>query len=321
MPRVEELVNWINERHAIYLRKAKRGGEAVPPWADPAGVTIGEFELPAVEGEGLTDDPVLAKYRFCNVHRELDRVTQWIDRHIRQPFSTHPLLWLMLAYARQVNWPPALEGMIRNGNWPSEPAFEPKWWTLAQNARARRGEKMETGAYMIRAENNPRKEWYNWPKHRYVAEIVCGRLWEDKVELTRAIEGARTLQSIWERLAGNSRYIGWGPFISYQFVLELLHTRYLDAASDADSWAALGPGSRRGLNRLYNRPTNAALSQDQGLEEMIEVLELVRPRVAAWVGLLAPDTIQNCLCEYDKWMRARLGEGSPRTLYVEGRGC
>jgi hypothetical protein len=64
-----------------------------------------------------TDDPILQSYRFCNVYRELDTVTIWIDENIRQRSANHKNLWFMLAIARRINWPDTLEELLADKRW------------------------------------------------------------------------------------------------------------------------------------------------------------------------------------------------------------
>jgi hypothetical protein len=81
-------------------------------------------------------------------------------------------------------------------------------------------------------------------------------------------------------------------------------------------FAAPGPGSRRGLNRVMGRDTNAKWKDaewlDRHLELMMEVVPILR---AAGVPGLCAQNLQNAECEYDKYERARLGEGKPNQLY------
>lgn len=326
---------WVNERHAIYIRKALRAGVDpgllhVPQDADLEECDPEHFAM----REGLlTSDPALAAYSFCNVFRELDRVTVWIDRNIRQPFADHPDLWMMLAIARYINWPGTIQFLMNRGPikcdfnaWPNDGgqglphfAFSPEALGNALDHWSRLGQKVYTGAYMIRAENNPKAEWYAWTKQQYVARIVLGRLWEDRAEWT-ALGGntGHTLEQVWEHFQ-QPRYIGWGPFMAYQVVVDLRHTRYLRRAPDINTWAALGPGSRRGLNRLSGRPVNQPLKQAEGLAEMRLLWAEQDQHRAPWVPPIELSDIQNCLCETDKWLRAKSGEGRPRSHYVPGR--
>lgn len=321
---------WANERHAIYIRKELRAGTRPENLHVPLRCDLEEADpeyLAALSNfQPLTRDPILKQYRFCNVFRELDRVTVWVEENIRKPFKDHPDLWLMLAIARYINWPDTLQRLIEyTGAWPDGDHGEFKPERLGTALDFLKGElpKLYTGAYMIRAESNPNAEWYNWTKQQYIARIVIGRLWEDR-EQWRAMledqpEGGLELEAVWQ-LFQSPRYIGWGPFMSYQVVVDLRWTHYLSNAPDINTWAALGPGSRRGLNRLAGRDLDFNLTQAQGLEEMLSIYEDQDHHRAPWVPRIDLSDIQNCLCETDKYLRVKLGEGKPRTQYVPGRG-
>jgi hypothetical protein len=311
-PRINDFAAYMTARHNIYLdRKAGKPG----PW---------------------TSDPILNGGRFCNIFRELDTVTIWVDKHIRKPFADHPHLWFMLAIARYINWPDTLAELIETKQWPSHPDFEPSWITTALEHRAARGEKVYTGAYMIRAESDTKANWYSWTKHRYIAEIVLGRLWEDREEWARELEPARsglpkvpkvpTLESVWTKFQ-LPRYVGWGPFMAYEVVTDLRHTRYLGEAEDIYTWANAGPGAIRGLNRLYGRDLAAKPRPEQTNGEMFELMkdlnDLDDTDFNTTFGLPVDSDpprfemrdVEHTLCEFDKYERVRLSEGKMRSKY------
>ena len=322
----QPLWTWANERHAVYVRKTleENGQYYSDEWCpDPVEATADDGYLPYQQ---LTSDPIIQQYRFCNVFRELDRVTIWIKENIREPFKDHPDLWLMLAIARYINWPETLQFLIDSGySWPGHEIFDPEGLGTALDYYKGQGKKVYTGAYMIRAESNPNAEWYSWTKQQYVARVVIGRLWEDREEWTKLLDGDTppgrrpTIWDVWSRFQ-HSRYIGWGPFMAYQVCVDLRHTRYLRDALDINTWSALGPGSRRGLNRLAGRPVDYNLSQADGLKEMLEIYNSQDQYRAPWLPHVELSDIQNCLCETDKYLRVKQGEGKPRSKYVPGRG-
>lgn len=315
----EPLWRWINERHAIFIRKGLAEGK-IPRWSRPAVPPRAvSNHCDCDEKAAFTEDEILKTYRFTNVFRELDRVTVWIRENIREPYADHPDLWFMLAMARYINWPPAVEELMASGAWPDRSEFRTRHMTELLEARKARGEKVETGAFMTRPESHSTAPWYSWSKQRYVSEIVLGRLWEDRKRWKSLLDSKPTMQAAHAQFL-EQRYIGWGPFTAYQVVLDWRWTKILSGAPDINSWAALGPGSRRGLNRLAGRQVKAPLSQEKGLAEMIKLLEQSPDQLAPWVPPLELSDIQNCLCEVDKYLRAKNGEGRPRTRYVPGRG-
>lgn len=279
------LFEWVKEREKIRVRKDN--GEA-GPW---------------------TSDAILRTYRFCNVRREDDRVTVWIRKNIREKFADHPYLWLMLCIARQINWPDTLADLIAANAWPADWVDTDKCTAIAQvlNARKARDEKIYTGAYMISAPATKGAD-----KQSYIAETVIGALWKRRNSFTRW-DGA-TLQSTHELI---TRSNGWGPFMAYQAVVDMRFTKLLNKAADIANWAAAGPGTIRGLNRLHGRPTNASLSQEQALSEMRTIYRIIQSETGVAMDF---SDVPNILCETDKYLRVKNGEGKPRALYIAGRG-
>lgn len=291
----------MRERHNIYLKR--RNG-----WPGP-----------------WTDDPILRDGRFCNIFRELDTVTQWIDQNIRKPFADHPHLWFMLAIARYINWPPTLEWIIKGfpTAWPDHPDFTPEELTRALEAIASEGVKVYTGAYMIRAESDPKAPWYSWTKHRYIAEIVLGRLWERRDQWAALLAGGAypgepvKLEEVWAYFQAHY-YIGWGPFMAYEVVTDMRHTRYLRNAPDIMTWANAGPGAIRGLNRMYGRDLTTQPKREQTNEEMRLIMLELNAEGSLWPTSwprLEMRDVEHSLCEFDKFDRVRLGEGKMRSKY------
>ena len=280
------ICRWVLAREEI--RKRKESG-APPPW---------------------TDDPILARFRFCNVRREDDRVTRWISGHVRGPHRDHPLLWLMMCACRVINWPDTLSQMILEKAWPGlRPDWVDRACAVLQERRAR-GEKVYTGAYVV-----PAPSLRGADKQDYVCQTVLGSLDRAREQLASAWEG-RTLQETHRWLR---QWHGWGDFLAYQAVVDMRFCdRLLSEAPDRDTWAAAGPGTIRGLHRLRGRPLQSFLSQAEALPQVLEVYRAVRSRTGVDLDL---SDAPNVLCEFDKYERVRLGEGRPRALYVPGRGC
>ena len=256
-----------------------------------------------------TKDPIIGAYRFCNVRREDDRGTVWIRENIREPFADHPNLWFMLCIARQINWPDTLAELIKQGAWPSNPDFTPFMITKVLNDRKQRGEKVYTGVYMISA---PSKKGAD--KQAYISENVCGALWQRRDWIMRGLNENPTIRDI-HTLITQSK--GWGQFMAYQAVVDMRFTPLLENARDVQTWAAAGPGTLRGLNRLYGRDIKHPLKQPKALEEMRAIYQIAT--LETGIPLDFSD-VPNILCETDKYLRVINGEGKPRAKYVPGRG-
>lgn len=250
-----------------------------------------------------TDDPILREYRFCNVRREDDRVTVWIRKNWRVPHYDDPDLWFAMVVARFVNWPPTLNHIGYPVPWCGREFLE------GMAAINYKGNKLYTGAYMVRA-----GEVKGEPKYVYQEREVFTPLWKARERL-RPSKGD-TLNS-YHMLLG--QFHGLGSFMAAQVVADLKYTEPLKSASDWRTFAASGPGSRRGLNRVLGRWVGSPWAEDDWRTE----LSRLHVKLGDMGALLeTPDDtpihaqdLQNCLCEFDKYERVRLGEGKPRAKY------
>ena len=259
-----------------------------------------------------TEDPILGKFRFCNVRRRDDRVSRWIREAVIAPFKKAIHIGPWLALARHVNWPPTLRMILDNGYTP-ESALD--WSAVGRllDLRSEQGIKTWTGAYMVRAERTP-----DGKKGKYVCETVLQGMFEngDKMSaLGIAIaEGKR--QAVHSVLMSG---YGWGSFMAGQVVDDWTWTYLLRDASDHYTWAPQGPGSVRGLKRLKDRPLNARYSEEEWLGELRHARAGIIGNLGQKFSDLTLMDVQNCLCEYDKYERVRLGEGRPRSIYKPER--
>jgi hypothetical protein len=258
---------YINERHAIHLRRQQGQPR---PW---------------------TEDPILQRYKFCEVLRELDRTTAWIREHWREPYADHPSLWFAMCLARQINWIDSLDEIGFPATW------DPERVAAMLQRRVERGLKAYTSAYRVAT---PRR---GGSKAHYTAFEVLDPLHRDPPPL----EHARTLEQAWQMLLPYPGF-GGGGFLAYEVVSDLRHTRYLSGAPDIMTWNS-GPGSNRGVNRLWGRPVEARLNSDQALHEMQHLLALAPEQLSKHVPRLEMREIEHNLCEFDKYDRIRLGQG------------
>lgn len=276
--KVDEFVRFIVARHAVYTQRQKG---AKKPW---------------------TQDPILQKYRFCNVYRELDTVTKWIANNWRTPNHKDKNLWFAMVIARLVNWPKTLDRMTYK-------VASPKWNTILFQHVIRDmrdcGEKAYSGAYIV--STNGRKML----KEKYLAEQVLTPLWEARA--TVCPKDGDTLRAFYERLAG---FQGMGSFMAAQVVADIKYVLPLRKAKDWWTFAASGPGSRRGLNRIAGRGVDDPWGEAVWYEALCALAGAVNPQLLEkGMSKLHNQDLQNCLCEFDKYERVRLGQGTPRANY------
>lgn len=241
-----------------------------------------------------TTDAILNTYRFCNVRREDDRVTRWIRRNWSRP--NDPNLVLAMAIARLVNWPDTLEKLGYPEDW------DPRHFVNTINQRTFSGHKTWSSAYIVSTNGNA------IAKPVYVAQTVL-----DPIATRCRGQGWPTpLQPLYNALRAVP---GVGSFIAGQIAADLknvIGSPWYDA-SDWFTFVVPGPGSRRGLARLIGKPAPYSLN-DKQFYENFDLAQIAAEEV--FPDLCAQD-VQNCLCEFDKYMRVKLREGKPRQHYVE----
>jgi hypothetical protein len=272
--RHSDLFDFIKERHAIYTRRQQG---IKKPW---------------------TYDHILQNYRFCNVYRELDTVTQWIAKNWRDPNTNDNNVWFAMAVARLVNWPDTMEALGYPVPW------NPKHFITTLAGLKMAGAKVFTGAYMIPADARYTS------KAESIATAVLTPMWEKRNYIYEATD---CLAHFHHRLM---KFNGMGSFLAGQVVCDAKYTTLLRDASDWETWACSGPGSRRGLNRVAGRPVNAPWKESDWFKTLTELKQVIDILVVdANMPAIHAQDLQNCLCEFDKYERVRLGEGKPRSRY------
>lgn len=272
LPPFERLVEWIRERERI---RVKRSFREPPPW---------------------TDNEALRTYRFCNVRRMDDKVSQWLLTNWYRPNRNHPNVVVAAALARHFNLPHVLQAIGFPKVWEPE-----RIKTVVRELKVS-GKTVFNSAYMVRGIEST-------DKTEMVVDWVCQPL----VGNPPAING----NSMEASVAALLPYWGFSSFMAGQVVADL-RWAMSGSWSDRNDWAPIGPGSKRGMNRLHERPKDKPLDQGQFLEELRELRPKLIERLPNETKRLEAMDFQNCLCEFDKMERVLSGEGKPKNLYRGG---
>ena len=293
---VQGFFQYARRRHEVYLR---RQAGARPPW---------------------TADPILASYRFTNIYRETDRTTVWFREHVRDRYDGTPEVLLATVLFRWFNKIETGEAMFDQGCLvpPDGGSYANSfdYWQstgdvgmLRQAIVAARGAgPYVNGAYIIKTPNGMSKldgvldvsEKFRRGDWREVAWSMVSHRWP----LQEAWEWVRTFEC-------------QGDFTAYEVVTDLRHTHLLRDAPDIMTWANAGPGAKRGLNRLQGRPLEQQLPKTVTCLEMRRLLTLSTSSAywpSEW-GQWEMREVEHTLCEWDKYERARLGQGTPKQNY------
>lgn len=292
MPDYEPFFAFAKERHKIYLRRHEQ--RLPPPW---------------------TTDPILHQYRFTNVYRELDNVTLWFARNARNAYEIDPVATMMATVVfRLFNRNTTGEAIFRQqvfGNFTPFEMFLDTGDSMTMYTPIRnycgKGPYC-TGAYIINSPNG-------MDKLTGVLTMIQW-VWNRRMEFVDAIIREQTLEKAWEQFRKIDHI---ADFTSYEFVTDLRWTKLLSGATDIMTWANPGPGAMRGLNRLHGRELEKKQPKHVFVCEMRDILEASRTAWPSYWPALEMREIEHTLCEFDKYERARLGQGRPRGTYPHGR--
>jgi hypothetical protein len=270
----ETFVHWITERERARVGKT----EGLPkPW---------------------TDDPIIQQHRFCNVRRDDDRVTRWIQENVIRPNAWDNNLWFNIVLARFFNNEETISVYNYIDDW-DEDAFVEK-----MTAHQKSGGRMFSAAYMIHARTQ------GIPKHEYLARDVFTPMWNARPDLPDAY--ATCLD--WDTWL--AQFYGMGKFMRNQIIVDMKYSPILEKAADWNDYNQPGPGTTRGLNRLHGRDIHKAIPTDQAIDELKGLQAELQKDKRIPEGLVGDiSDISNCCCEVDKYLRAVNGEGRIKQKY------
>lgn len=268
---------WILEREQI--RRLKEVGEP-RPWSS---------------------DPVFQTTYFCNVRREDDRVTRFFRSFYKQ-WVRHPMYEYNVILSRFLNHPPTIEDLDYIDK------HDPDYILNVLESRARAGLQVWSGAYLITTHGLPMAK----------AQYLVNRVLQGASQLagrniyTGPVQGYRpTLAHVYGLLRGLE---GLGSFLAAQVVADLKNSPG-HPLSDAPDWwtfVAPGPGSLRGAS-WFHFGEIGKVTPSNFHTLFYDIRDYVEEKVPG-IKICNQD-LQNCLCEFDKYMRVSTGTGRSKRKY------
>lgn len=266
-PRTADLAYWINEREAVRIRREE--GVAAP-W---------------------TRDPYMANVRYCNVHREDDKVTRWLRAN---PVYSRPdvPVWVVVL-SRMVNrieTLAVLQEAVENDD---------LGWVKSDLKTLRHDGPIWGNAYTISTCGK------SMDKVDYVVDHV--------VQAFMEAHGNEDFTSCREFFDQATCIDGFGSFLAGQVVADLKNIKGhpLNTAPDFDTFAVHGPGSLKGLTAFWGTPVTPSTFE----QRLGAATQLVAPLLCNYVGPIHAQDMQNCFCEFSKYIRVMEG-GRARNTYA-----
>jgi hypothetical protein len=225
-----------------------------------------------------SEDPILQHYHFCNIRREDDRGTKELRAlRVQMDLAMHKRPEYYTA-ARLFNTAPSVSDYYEHG---------PEYLK----------ERMASGGKVF-----------------HVAYVVstCGERMDKVDYVDRLIKQVRAAyisnQSCRECFDCLRKINGLGSFLAGQIVADLRFDQYLHYAPDWGTFAVMGPGSKKGMDILMGAGTTERNFHDR--------LKFLNMNVMGVIPSLDMQDLQNCLCEFQKFMRYVTNGPGRRRIYV-----
>ena len=253
-----------------------------------------------------TTDSILSQYRFTNVYRACDRVSQYLVRHVIYDGDQNPReivfrTLLFKLFNRIGTW-----GLITEAL--GEPHYSPRMLSHISSILTRAlksGERIYSAAYII-----PPLRGYRGRKHQGHLALL-ERMMRERID--RQLQTARSMEQAYRILWG---YPMLGPFLAYQFLIDLNYSSVL-RFSEMD-FIVPGPGAIRGIAKCFPGYPAGREADIIRLVSEAQAAEFER-RGAKGFGLYGRKMqlidCQNVFCEVDKY--ARLAH--PQIMSKDGR--
>lgn len=251
-----------------------------------------------------TDDPILQKFKFCNVFRAADRVSQYMVRQVcyhDEPCHCFADRLFQIIAFRTFSDPKTWEGLrSRLGTYPRLDDLRSGTFREALDDIKAQHSSIYTSAFILCANSaygQPFKHLNHVElfKHMFLREQIAYRLIE-----------APSLQAVYDILR---KFPLMGDFMSYQTAIDL---NYSDLVNFSENdFTQPGPGALRGIKKCFT--STGDFTPAQVIHWMVgrqndEFERLGLP----WEGLfgrpLQAIDCQGLFCEIDKYCREALPE-------------
>ncbi|WP_160116735.1 nucleotide kinase domain-containing protein [Pseudovibrio ascidiaceicola] len=250
-----------------------------------------------------TDDRILQTYKFCNVFRASDRVSQYLIRNVAyggEECSYDDKLFQIVAF-RTFSSEQTWDGVTKFlGRSPLLEDLSSGSFKEALDVQREKTGGLYTGAFILCA-----TKAYGFDlKHHNHAALFEDMFLERKI--AERLHGANSLEQIVKTL---EKFPLMGPFMSYQTAIDINYSDLVDF--DENDYTQAGPGALRGIRKAFHdlgdyKPADVIHWMVERQEDEFERLGL--PFNGLWGRRLHAIDAQGLFCELDKYCREALPE-------------
>jgi hypothetical protein len=261
-----------------------------------------------------TDDPILQEFKFCNVFRAADRVSQYMIRDVcyhGEPCTPEDRLFQIVAFrtfSKTATWQ-AVRDVL--GRYPTLDDLADSSFTRAlDHARSLNGG-LYTGAFILCATD----AYGQSAKHHNHVELFRHMFLHD--QLGGKLLEAKSLREVYSLLHG---FPLMGDFMSYQTTIDLNYSGLVGYSENEFTQA--GPGALRGIRKVFDSPGDyspAEIVLWMAERQEDEFARLGLPFGGLWGRPLHAIDCQGLFCETDKYCREAAPELASARKRIKAR--
>ena len=241
-----------------------------------------------------TTDPVLSTYKFTNVYRVSDRVSQYLIRNVlykgKQTIEEIFFRTLLFKIFNRIStW----ECFIKQIGTPQWKNFKFNFYAKILDKVLSKGNKIYSSAYIM-----PSPAFGHTRKHRnhlYLIEYIM------KNKIPQRIAEAKNLKEVFTTLRNCPSF---GDFLAFQFTIDLNYSSAIDFPEN--QFVMAGPGAKDGIKKCFTDTAN--MNEEDIIYAITDIAmdEFDRLELSfktLWGRPLQPVDCQNLFCEVDKYSR------------------
>lgn len=247
-----------------------------------------------------TSDPIINKYRFTNVYRASDRVSQYLIKNVIYndglPNSFAEILFRILLFKlfNKIETWELIYGKIGH---PTLEDYDFKLYDDILTQAMSDGKKIYSAAYIMPSGRSKFGHKRKHSNHLKLIELII------KEETHLRLTSARTMQQAFEII---KQFPGLGDFLAYQLLIDINYSPIINFSES--EFVVPGPGANSGINKCF--VYKAGLSNVEIIKLMVDRQEREFERLGLtfktlWGRPLQLIDCQNLFCEVDKYARVK----------------
>jgi hypothetical protein len=244
----------------------------------------------------ISDDPIIATYKFTNAYRVLDRVSQYLVKNViyscKDDSDDTVFRILFFKLFNKIETWELIESAVGEINIDN---FDINKWDQILTAAKENGRVLYSNAYMMASGSGGYNVKYKHSSHLH----LLGSMLEQ--ELPKKIQDSASMEQVFNLLIS---YPLIGSFLAYQYATDINYSNVTFFSED--EFTVPGPGAKDGIRKCFSE--YSGYSGNDLIRYMYDRQDLEFERLGLKFNKIGGRRlqlidIQNLFCEFDKYCR------------------